>query len=104
MRAHCYQSSADGLLLFIKLTPSSAADEILGIEDGPDGPQIRAKVHAAPDRGKANKALIALISKWLDVAKSDIALKRGGKSRLKTLSVDGNAHELEATLETKLAG
>jgi len=102
MRDVCYQQRDDGLLLFVRLTPNARKDEVLGLMDGADGPLIAAKVRAIPDKGKANKALIALASTWLNVAKSGISLKSGSKSRLKTLLIDGNAAELITTLKLVL--
>ena len=102
MRDHYLQASATGILLFIKLTPNARTDEVQGRSDGFDGPVIAAKVSAIPDKEKANKALIALISKWLGIAKSNISLKSGSKSRLKTLAISGEPDELTAMIIEKL--
>lgn len=103
MREFCYQQRADGLLLFVKLTPNARADDVLGLLEGLDGPLISARVRAIADKGRANKALITLASNWLGVAKSCTSLKSGGKSRLKTLLIRGNAVELVLTLNEALA-
>ena len=89
--------------LFFRLTPNTRKDEVLGLMDTPDGPVIAAKVRAIPDKGKANKALIALCAKWLGVKKSSIEFKSGSKSRLKTLLIAGETDQLEALLQTALA-
>jgi uncharacterized protein (TIGR00251 family) len=99
MRERYAQIHRDGILLFIRLTPNARKDEVLGRVEGTDGPLIAAKVHAIPDKGKANKALIALIAKWLGLAKSEISLKSGSKSRLKTLLINGTTDELLAALD-----
>ena len=96
------QDSATGLLIFIKLTPNARNDEMLGEMDGAEGPVLAAKVRAIADKGKANKALIALVSKWLGVAKSTITLKSGSKSRLKTLAISGDGEELADMVREKL--
>ena len=102
MREDCHQICNNGLLLFFRLTPNARKDEVLGRVDSPDGPVIAAKVRAIPDKGKANKALIALCAKWLGLRKSDIALKSGGKSRLKTLAITGNEDDIIETLQQRL--
>jgi len=102
MRDNYFQENPGGILLFIKLTPNARFDEVLGAMESPDGPVLNAKVCAIADKGKANKALIALMSKWLGVAKSKINLKSGSKSRLKTLAITGDGDELAALFAEKL--
>ena len=97
------QPTAEGLLLFVKLSPNASTDEVTGRIEGLEGPLIAMRVRAIPDKGQANKALIKLVSTWLGVAKSDISLKRGGKSRLKTLLIKGEGAELAIKLTALLA-
>lgn len=91
------------VLLTVWLTPKAREDRITGVEQGPDGPVLRAKVRAVPDKGKANMALIELMSDWLGVPKSGISLASGSRSRLKTLEISGDARELEARLTKRLS-
>jgi uncharacterized protein YggU (UPF0235/DUF167 family) len=102
MRARCYQRAKAGCHLFVRLTPNAAKDEVLGLEDGVDGPLLRAKVRAVPDKGRANKALCDLIAAWLGLSKSDVSLKSGSKSRLKTLLLQGQAEDMTSTIDTRL--
>ena len=64
---------------------------------------LKARVRAIPDKGKANKALINLIAKWLRVPGSSVALSSGGKSRLKSIAVHGDPDELMSVAELRLA-
>lgn len=73
--------SADGLLA-VRVTPGASADRI-AVADG----QVRLWVTAPPDRGKANKAAIALVARALGVPKSAVELVRGAASRDKLLRV-----------------
>jgi uncharacterized protein YggU (UPF0235/DUF167 family) len=50
---------------------------------------LKARVRAAPEDGKANAALIALIAKTLSVAKSNVSVVRGATSRMKVLEIEG---------------
>lgn len=58
------------------------------IEVGSDG-QIKIRVTAAPERGKANDAVIAMLSKRIGVPKRNIEIVRGHTARDKTVRVEG---------------
>ena len=53
------------------------------------GGKLKVRVTAAPEGGKANAAVIALLAKKLGVAKSSISINRGHKSRDKLCSIEG---------------
>ena len=75
----------------VRLTPSGGADRIDGRAQDADGaPLVKARVRAAPEDGKANKALEALLAKALGVPKSQVSVTRGATSRIKTVSVDAD--------------
>ena len=79
----------------VRLTPKSAKEELAGIENQPDGKSyIKAFVCAVPEKGRANKALEAMIAKALNVAKRDVRVASGAKSRYKSVMVSGDAEEL----------
>jgi uncharacterized protein (TIGR00251 family) len=81
----------------IRLTPRAAKNEITGKE----GEVYRVKVTSPPIDGKANKALIELVSKRLGIPKRDIEMITGQRSRLKTLLI----HSLSlAEVKAKLDG
>lgn len=76
-------------LLRVRLTPSGGADRIDGVTRDADGKRVlKARVRAAPEDGKANAALEALLAKELGVAKSKVSVTRGAAARLKTVSVE----------------
>ena len=90
-----YQVFADHIRLSLRLTPNSGRDAIEGIEADADGlPLLKARVTAVPEKGKANKALIALVAKRLGVAKSNIFLVAGETARKKILRIDGDTEDL----------
>lgn len=79
----------------VRLTPKSAKEEFAGIENQPDGKShIKAFVRAVPEKGRANKALEALIAKLLHVAKRDVRVTSGAKSRYKSVVVSGDTAAL----------
>ncbi len=74
-----------------------------GIGSASDGSaHLVARVRAVPEKGAANKALERLVARWLGVAPSAVAVAAGGKARLKTVNVSGNAVELAARVEELL--
>lgn len=74
----------------IKLQPSARKNAVTGWEKGADGQDIlKVQITTAPEKGKANKALTALLAKHWGIPKSAITLIRGETSRLKVLEVRG---------------
>jgi hypothetical protein len=80
----------------IRVTPRASRNEIAGKE----GEVYRVRITSPPVEGKANEALIALVSKRLGIPKRDVELISGQRSRLKKLLVNGLSHEeVKAKLE-----
>jgi len=79
--------------LRLKVLPKSSADRIVGWI----GERLKIQVTAAPERGKANAAVIGVLSRALGVSRSVIRLTAGETSPLKTVEVDAE-EELRAKL------
>ncbi len=92
----------DCVLLHISLVPKSSVDLVEGIIEGPTGCVLRVKVRALPDKGKANQAVLHLLSKWLKIPKSSFELTSGARSKLKTIKISGDLQEILKKLETAL--
>jgi uncharacterized protein (TIGR00251 family) len=60
---------------------------------------LKARVTAVPEKGKANKALVALLSKSLKVPKSTITVVSGETSRQKILRIEGDPEDLKSRLD-----
>jgi uncharacterized protein (TIGR00251 family) len=95
--------TAEGIVVAVRLTPKASSDAVIGVEEGAEGPALKARVRAIPDKGKANDAIAALVAKWLGVPKSSATLASGGKSRSKQVLVKGDADELMACLAARIA-
>ena len=94
-----YTITDHGIEVTVRLTPKSSRDDVEGAESGADGRcYLKARVRAVPEKGKANKALIALISKKSGVPKSRISVTSGDTSRLKTLLLECDAKEWRETV------
>lgn len=93
------RTSRDGVTLNLRVTPKASRDDVTGLHTAADGTvALAVKVTAPPDKGKANKAVIAVLAKALRLPKSAFALVSGETSRHKVVSVAGNLPELEAKL------
>ena len=86
-------------MLSLRVTPNAGRDAIDGVENRDDGTSVlRLRVSAVPDKGKANAAVIALLSKTLGIPKSSIALVSGETARQKTLRIAPQTDALLARL------
>lgn len=91
--------SGDDLRLFVRLTPKSSRDGIDGLGEDPSGrPVLKARVTAAPEKGKANKALLKLLAKELGLPPTRLTITSGDTSRLKTIEISDADTALEARL------
>ena len=97
-----WRTATDGLRLFVRLTPKAAHDTVGAVGEGPDGPYLAVKVRALPAEGAANAALEKLVAGWLGLARRNVVLVSGAKSRLKTLHLSGDPPELDRMLRETL--
>jgi uncharacterized protein len=70
--------------LHIKVIPSSSKDCIAGWLDD----TLKVKVKAPPEKGKANKAVINVLEKSLDLAKGSIHITSGTTSCRKVIEIN----------------
>src|SRR5213595_680697 len=84
----CFMSSRFELpmaILTIKVIPGASRDCIAGKL----GDAIKVQVSAAPERGKANDAVINLIAGLLGLRRSEIQIARGHAQPRKVLHING---------------
>lgn len=72
------------MIIEITVKTGTSQEKITKNENGTYTVYLRAKPHD----GEANTALIKLLSKHFDVAKSTIAIKSGAKSHTKIISIN----------------
>ena len=100
-----YSPTADGVRVAIKVSPKASRDRIGALLTDADGHAVlKISVTAAPDRGKANEAVIRLLAKAWAVPKTSIKVTSGATDRHKILQVTGNAPGLETRLRDWLDG
>lgn len=71
--------------LAVKVIPKAARDAIAGWM----GDMLKVRVTAAPERGKANAAVLGLIADALRVPRGNVRLTAGATRERKLLEVDG---------------
>lgn len=83
--------------LDIRVSPGAATNVIGGWM----GDKLKIRVTAAPEKGKANKAVIRLLSRELGIPASRIALSKGIASSNKTIEIEGlSSDELNRKLRS----
>jgi uncharacterized protein (TIGR00251 family) len=75
----------EGAVLAVRAQAGARRDEIRGEQDG----ALKVAVTQAPEKGKANKAIIATLAKHLGVRKSQIELLSGATSPHKRFLIRG---------------
>ena len=89
-----------GTILPVRAHAGSRKNGILGVHNG----MLRVAVTAAPEKGKANKAIIEVLADELGVPKSSIELVAGETSPQKKLLIAGvDADRLQKQIERLIA-
>lgn len=70
--------------LKIRVIPNAKRLEIIELEDG----ALKIKLNSPAEGGRANKELISVLSKHLNIAKSKIKIISGEKSRNKIIKIN----------------
>ncbi|MCA8940823.1 MAG: DUF167 domain-containing protein [Planctomycetes bacterium] len=81
----------------MRVIPKASKDEVAGVHDG----ALKVRVRAAPERGKANKAVICLLEQALSPFK--FAIIRGETSQDKVASINATPEEVISRVEEFLA-
>lgn len=89
------EATADGILLPIRAQPGARKNAVTGIHQG----RLKVAVTQAPEKGKANDALVKLVARTLGLKRSQVQLVSGDTSRQKTLLISGlDARQLESMI------
>ncbi len=77
----------EGTVLPVRAHAGARKNEVRGVQDG----MLKVSVTQAPEKGKANKAIIALLAKSLGLRKSQVELLSGETNPQKRFLVNGLA-------------
>ena len=72
-----------GIVVSVKVQPNASKDRVIGEH----ADQIKIAVTVVPEKGKANKAVIKVLSKWLGIKSSDIQIVSGETLREKKVFI-----------------
>ncbi|GAB5471370.1 MAG: hypothetical protein Kilf2KO_44000 [Rhodospirillales bacterium] len=90
-----FARTADGLRLFVKVTPAAARTAVQGLIVHADATlALKVSLTAPAVEGKANAALLAYLAKALGLAKRDLEIERGESGRWKRLRLRGDPQGL----------
>jgi uncharacterized protein (TIGR00251 family) len=84
--------------LTVLAAPKASRNQVEGIVAGTAGDALKVRVTAAPERGKANQAVIKLLAKTWRVPAGTIAVTAGETDRHKTLHIAGDPDTLHERL------
>lgn len=85
--------------LAVVVTPKSGKDVVAGwVVDANGERELAVKVTAAPEKGKATKAVCKTLAAFFGVAKSSVECVRGDLSRHKMIEIPITEEELAAKL------
>ena len=69
----------------VRVAPNAARNEVTGFANG----VFQIKIAAPPVKGKANRELVAFLSRRLGLGKDGVAIIKGHTSRDKTIAIHG---------------
>ena len=72
-------------VLTVKVAPGARKDEITGWM----GDALKLRVSAPPEKGRANRAVMALLARTLSASRDRIVIVAGAGSRRKLIRVEG---------------
>ena len=90
-----WRYSTQGISVALRVMPRGGRDGIDGLEMLANGRTVvKVRVRTIAEGGEANRAVIALLSEALGVARGRVRILSGATSRLKQIAIDGDPAEL----------
>ena len=88
-----FYTEKDGkVLLRVRVTPNASVCKVCGVFADADGTEyLKISLTAVPEKGRANKALIAFLSEVLRLPKAAFEIVGGETDRYKSLEISGEA-------------
>jgi uncharacterized protein len=95
-----WETTADGIVLPVQAFPGSRKNAVNGVRQG----RLKVQVTQAPEKGKANEAIVEVLAHALGLKRRQISLVSGETNPLKKfLIVDADLAELSRRLQDLLA-
>jgi uncharacterized protein (TIGR00251 family) len=77
------RETEDGIIIPAKIQPNSSKEKVIGEY----ADKLKIAVTSPPVKGKANKAIVKALAKWLSIKTSDVQIVSGEKSKDKEILV-----------------
>lgn len=97
-----FRDNCEGIEFLIKVSTKASKNAIGKWEAIENGQALKIFVTAVPEKGKANQAILNLLSEHLGISKSELQILKGLTSPLKTIGIIGNPKELRNRLRGRL--
>jgi uncharacterized protein (TIGR00251 family) len=78
-----FQPTCQGYILRLTVVPGAQHTQVVGLH----GDRLKVRLAAPPEKGAANRELIAFLARTLDLPKSSLKLTLGAQSRAKVVTV-----------------
>jgi len=100
-----YDIIDSSVILRVRLQPNSAGCRFMDMFTDAQGLEfLKVAVVSVPEKGRANKELVALLARHLGVAKSQMQIIGGEFDRYKKIRIEGNVTEISKTLDDLVKG
>jgi uncharacterized protein (TIGR00251 family) len=90
-----FQATCQGFVLRLTVAPGARRTEVVGLQ----GDRLKVRLAALPEKGAANRELIAFLARELKIPKGSIKLTLGAQSRSKVVEVLGLDPDLRLRLQ-----
>jgi uncharacterized protein (TIGR00251 family) len=78
-----FQPTCQGYILRLTVVPGAQRTQVVGLH----GDRLKVRLAAPPERGAANRELIAFLARILQLPKSSLRLTGGSQSRAKVVAI-----------------
>ena len=91
----------DDVLIAVHVSPKAGRNQISGIATDDSGrTEVLVRVTAAPEGGKANKAVCDTVARSLGIARGRVSVVRGETSRHKMISIGAEQDAVDEWLDS----
>lgn len=99
IEALALEAVVGGTRLRLRVKPGARRSEIVGVHGG----ALKVSVNAAPERGRANAAVVELLAEVLGVPRASVSIVAGESSQDKVVVVALPAEELAGRIGAAIA-
>jgi uncharacterized protein len=83
----CWSAGSDGISLKVKAKTGAPRDAVGAVKAG----ELVVEVRAAPEKGKANAAIVKVLAEALGVRRDEVSLRRGAAAHHKVFALPPSA-------------